>query len=420
VTVWTGEGTVHALDDCAPEASAGAFCMLGGGMTAGADDRTHMEAALKLAARARGYTSPNPMVGAVIVKDGRVVGTGFHERAGAPHAEVRALEAAGDLARGATIYVTLEPCCVWGRTPPCTDAIIAAGISRVVAPFEDPNPDVSGRGFAALRAAGIEVTSGVLEGAAAELNEAYLKWRRSGLPAVTLKLATSLDGSVAAPPGGPRWLSSEESRRLVHEMRGAADCVAVGVGTVLADDPLLTDRREPGAARQPARLVFDRDLRIPIGSALVGTSREIRTIVACAAGADDGRSLRLERAGVEIWRVAASPDGVDPEGVMRAAAAAGLLSVLVEGGPRVATSLLGAGLVDRLTLFVAPVLHGRGGRGAFEALDERWWSPGALEDVRVSRVGPDLLVEARVARAPGARSRQASEEARGRVRCSRE
>ncbi|HYW68762.1 MAG TPA: bifunctional diaminohydroxyphosphoribosylaminopyrimidine deaminase/5-amino-6-(5-phosphoribosylamino)uracil reductase RibD, partial [bacterium] len=234
--------------------------------TTGDIDAAFMGRAFELARRGLGSTSPNPIVGAVIVRDGEVVGEGYHERYGGAHAEVNALAEAGPKAAGATLYVTLEPCSVSGNTPPCTDAILSAGISRTVVPIEDPNPDVSGRGLAILREAGVGVECGLMHDEARAINAPYFKYRSTGLPFTTLKLALSLDGRIAPPSGGPRWTSSPESRALVHSMRSTTDCVMVGIGTVLADDPLLTARtpesgeRDP-SARQPARLVLDSGLR---------------------------------------------------------------------------------------------------------------------------------------------------------------
>lgn len=353
-----------------------------------------MERALELAQLGKGWTSPNPLVGAVVVVDGRVVGSGYHERYGGPHAEVRALQAAGARAKGATLYVSLEPCCVWGKTPPCTDAIVRAGVRRVVVAVTDPNPLVSGRGIETLRRAGIDVTVGVLEREARAVNEAYFKFRKTGLPFVVLKLAASLDGRVAPPPGGPRWVSCEESRQRVQAMRAAADAVMVGIGTALADDPELTDRRPDARGRQPARIVVDSSLRLPLGSKLVATAREVRTVVAHAPGAAESRRAALEAAGVRTWQCPAAAGGIDLGAVLERAATEGMLEILAEGGPAIGTELLRAGLVDRLRLFVAPVLYGAGGKAAFEALGREWWNGERLGRIRWESVGRDVFVEA--------------------------
>lgn len=360
-------------------------------------DRALMTAALKLARAGRGATSPNPMVGAVVVKGGRIVGTGFHERFGGPHAEICALEEAGSSARGATMYVTLEPCCVWGKTPPCTEAIIAAGIARVVVPVLDPNPDIAGRGVRALHDAGIDVDVGLLGEEAEALNGPYFKFRRTGLPFVRLKLAISLDGKVAA-PRGPRWISSGPSRELVHAMRAEADCVLVGIGTVLADDPELTDRRPDASGRQPARLIVDRALRIPADAAVVETARSIRSIVACGPGAEAATEAALRARGVSVWRCPEGRGGVDLSAALRRASEEGLIDVLCEGGPRVATSLLDERLVDAIAFFVAPSLIGSEGVAALGALTGLEDPESAFENVRWREVGRDVLIEADVAR----------------------
>ena len=379
-----------------------------------------MDMAFELAERGRGATSPNPVVGAVIVKDGEIVGAGYHERYGGPHAEVNALAQAGPRASGATLYVTLEPCSISGKTPPCTDAIVAAGIARTVVPVEDPNPRVSGRGVSILREAGLKVDLGLRREEARALNAPYFKYRRTGLPFTTLKLALSLDGRIAPPPGGPRWTSSAASQELVHTMRANADCVMVGIGTVLADDPRLTDRRtetggqaprgralgggrEPdggpleSGARQPARLVLDTHLRIPADSAVVTGAREVRTIVACCDNVDSSRRAVLENAGVTVWRSAARDGALDLASVLTQAAGEGFISMLSEGGAAVGSSLLKLRLVDRVAFFLAPRLYGAGGTAAFGPLDESWWDGlTGFANGRWTEIGGDILFEADV------------------------
>lgn len=360
------------------------------------DDRAMMATALELARRGGGATSPNPMVGAVVVTGDRVVGRGFHERFGGPHAEVRALGEAGGEAQGATMYVTLEPCSVWGKTPPCTEAIITAGIARVVVPILDPNPAIHGRGLEVLRDAGIVVDVGLLSEEAEALNAPYLKFRRTGLPFVRLKLAMSLDGRVAS-RRGPRWISSEPSRALVHAMRSEADCVMVGIGTVLKDDPLLTDRRDGAPGRQPARLVVDRTLRLPTTSAIVEDAASTRSIAACGEGADPARESVLVERGLDVWRSPEGEGGVDLATVLRRAGREGLINVLCEGGPRVATSLLRGRLVDAVALFIAPSLIGSEGVSALGAVTGFEDAGSAFENVRWRAVGRDILIEAEVA-----------------------
>lgn len=330
-----------------------------------------------------------------MVRDGVVVGAGFHERFGGPHAELRALEESGDRARGAAMYVTLEPCCTWGKTPPCTDAIIDAGVARVVTPILDPNPLVDGRGVDALRGAGIEVDVGVLSEEARALNAPYLKFRRTGYPFVRLKLAVSLDGRVAR-PRAPRWISSDESRELVHAMRAEADCVMVGIGTVLEDDPLLTDRRSGNRPRQPSRLVVDSRLRLPPGAAIVAGASAIPTAVACGPDADPGNASELERRSVEVWRCPEGPNGLDLAAVLREAGERGLLAILCEGGPRLATSLLRERLVDAVAVFVAPSLIGSEGAPALGPLPGFSEGNATLRNARWRTVGRDVLLEADV------------------------
>lgn len=316
-------------------------------------DRPQLERALELAERGRGGTRPNPLVGAVVVAPGgEIVGEGWHERAGGPHAEVVALARAGEHARGATLYVTLEPCAHHGRTPPCADAVVAAGIARVVAAVGDPNPKTDGRGFERLRAAAVEVelVGGELEWRARVQNEAYRTWISRGRPFVTYKAAVTLDGRMTVP--GTRWVSGEEARRRVHELRARSDAVAVGMGTVRADAPLLT-ARDVGAARQPRRLAFGR------GPLPAGCELELR------------------------------PGPL--AGELAALAGEGVQSLLLEGGATIAASFLAAGLVDKLLVFVAPTLSG-GGPGLLAGLP----APFALHRLAAEQVGPDVLLTAYV------------------------
>lgn len=368
------------------------------------EDVRYMRRALALARRAAGRTRPNPMVGAVVVREGRVVGEGYHRQAGTPHAEVHALQAAGPLARGATLYVSLEPCAHHGRTPPCTDAILAAGIRRVVAATVDPNPLVAGRGLERLRRAGLEVATGVLEEEARELNAAFFKYITAGRPLVTFKYAMTLDGKVASRTGAARWISSPAARRLVHRWRAAADAVVVGVGTVLADDPELTVRLVRG--RDPVRVVVDSRLRTPASARVVAAAARspAPTWIATTELAPPERRAALAAAGAEVLVLPARGGRVDLHGLLAELARREITGVLLEGGPTLAAAFLEEGLVDRVAAFVCPLLLGGvtapgpvGGAGRADPAEAL-----PLQDVRWRRVGDDLLVTARPAPPAGA------------------
>ncbi|GAB6876478.1 bifunctional diaminohydroxyphosphoribosylaminopyrimidine deaminase/5-amino-6-(5-phosphoribosylamino)uracil reductase RibD [Thermaerobacter litoralis] len=356
-----------------------------------------MRRALELAARARGRTHPNPMVGAVVVQDGQIVGEGYHRRAGEPHAEVEALQRAGPRAQGATLYVTLEPCCHHGRTPPCTQAILAAGVRRVVAAMEDPDPRVAGRGLRALAGAGLQVAWGLEEDRARRLNEAYLVHRLLGRPMVTLKYAMTLDGRIATARGDSRWITGPRARRWVHRLRDRVDAILVGVGTVLADDPALTVRLHPGG-RDPLRIVLDSQARTPPAARVVQVARQSSapTWVAVTPWAPRERVARLERAGVRVLRLPAGPDGrVSLPHLLDELARSGVLHLLVEGGATVHAAFFTARLADRVIAWVAPKLIGGerapgpiGGAG-FERMAE---AP-VLQRVRWRQVDGDLVVD---------------------------
>lgn len=325
------------------------------------EDKRHMSAALELAERGRGSVEPNPMVGAVIVRDGVVIARGWHASFGGPHAEIEALDAARDAGvdlRDATMYVTLEPCCHRGRgkkTPPCTEAIIPAGIARVVVAMEDPDANVSGRGIAALRSAGIEVTVGVCERRARRLLAGYVKLRTQHRPWVICKWAQTADGYLSLPPGRRRWISSPESRRYAHTIRRQCDGILVGIETVLADDPLLTNRS--GAGAQPVRVVLDSRLRIPPDCRLVRTAADAPVIVvttACVSAASAHRARRLTDAGVELLEVPSSEGGADLPALLDELGRRNWTYLLVEGGAKVLDSFIGGHLADELLVFVAP------------------------------------------------------------------
>ena len=338
-----------------------------------ADDEKFMRLALREAARGVGRTSPNPAVGAVIVKAGRVLAKGWHRCAGEPHAEIEALRALKkpELARGATLYVTLEPCCTHGRTPPCTDAIAAAGLARVVVGATDPNPLHAGRGFAVLQKAGIAVTSGILAAKCAALNAAFNKWITTGLPLVIAKAGISLDGRLTRPPGEGAWLTSAKSRADAMRLRAQVDAILVGAGTVRADNPRLTVRGLRGSAgRQPWRVVLTRGGRLPEDAHLFSDEHRERTLVF------RGKSLRA---------------------VLRALGERGCTSVMIEGGGALLGSAFDARLVDRVHFYIAPLLCGGpdviGGRGAGSTRDAV-----KLENISRRRIGPDLLLIADVSR----------------------
>jgi diaminohydroxyphosphoribosylaminopyrimidine deaminase/5-amino-6-(5-phosphoribosylamino)uracil reductase len=318
-------------------------------------DEKWMRRALELAERGRGFVEPNPLVGAVVVRDGVLVGEGWHQRFGGPHAEVYALEAAGEAARGATLYVTLEPCCHHGKTPPCTDAVIRAGVGRVVAAMTDPFPHVAGRGLEWLRAAGIAVDVGVCVDESARLNAPYLTLLTRGRPYVHAKWAMSLDGKIATASGDSKWISGKESRELVHQLRGRVDGILVGAGTVRADDPLLTAR--PPGPRVAARIVLSSAGTLPPGCQLLKTVREAPVIVATTAG----RGGELRAAGCEVLELPAVGDRPSVRALFAELGRRRMTNVIVEGGAGVLGSLCNEQLVDEVHVFVAPKLIGGAG-----------------------------------------------------------
>jgi len=348
------------------------------------EDVRFMRRALRLAAKAAGRTSPNPMVGTVIVRRGEIVGEGYHRGAGQAHAEVVALGAARDAARGATLYTTLEPCAHHGRTPPCVDAIREAGVDRVVAAMRDPDPRTDGKGFRALRAAGIEVAQGLLEAEAERLNEGFASRLRRGRPFVLVKLATTVDGRVAVK--GRRYLSGKTALKEVHRLRDRYDAVLVGVGTVLADDPQLTVREIRG--RDPLRVIVDTDARTPVSARVARARDPQHTVIFVARDADARRVKRLRDAGVLVTSLPRSESGLDLAAVLRWLAGQGVNTVLSEAGPRVASALVRDGLADRLLLLVAP-LAGGDGPVALEALP----APLELRGLRARKMGDDVALE---------------------------
>jgi diaminohydroxyphosphoribosylaminopyrimidine deaminase/5-amino-6-(5-phosphoribosylamino)uracil reductase len=325
------------------------------------DEARYMRRALVLAERGRGQTHPNPVVGAVLVRDGRVVGEGYHRALGEPHAEAEALRRAGARARGATLYVTLEPCAHHGRTPPCTDALIAAGVRRVVVGVRDPHCIVNGRGLRILRRAGIRVEVGLLGREARAQLGGYWKAMTAGLPRVTWKVAATLDGKVADAARRSRWITGPEARRLGHRWRAASDAVVVGAGTVRADDPRLTVRPAEHGRRQPLRVVCATRLSLPAARRLLRPPLARGTVVACGARAPRRRERALRTRGVEVWRLPVGGGGVRPRALLERLARAGCHEVLLEAGPALGTAWLRRGLVDRLLLLVAPSVLGAEG-----------------------------------------------------------
>jgi diaminohydroxyphosphoribosylaminopyrimidine deaminase/5-amino-6-(5-phosphoribosylamino)uracil reductase len=317
-----------------------------------------LEEALELAARGWGATSPNPAVGAVVVRDGEIVGRGFHTWAGVKHAETIALEEAGDRARGSTMYVTLEPCAHQGRTPPCIDAILAAGIKKVVAPIEDPNPRVDGQGFAKLRDAGIEVeVAPQFAARAIEINEAFLHFMRTERPLVTLKAAVTLDGKIAAPEDNEGWITSETARLHVQTMRHHSDAILTGIGTVLADDCRLTDRTGLDRSRPLLRIVLDSQLRLPAESKLASSCKDDVLVVTTSAGSAERRK-RLERIGVRVEVFERSDGRASIEALVELLAREKYLSLMIEAGSRVNWSVLESGVADKIYFYYAPKILG--------------------------------------------------------------
>jgi diaminohydroxyphosphoribosylaminopyrimidine deaminase/5-amino-6-(5-phosphoribosylamino)uracil reductase len=358
-------------------------------------DEVYMRRALTLASRALGRTSPNPAVGAVVVRGGRIVGEGYHRRAGEPHAEVIALRHAGSHARGAALYVTLEPCChVDKRTPPCVEAIVSSGIRSVIVAARDPNPKVSGRGIARLRNRGIAVRVGVLQDRAMRLNEAYAYWMTTGKPFVTLKIASTLDGKIATAAGESRWITGPSARDAVHRLRATVDAVMVGAGTVRADDPALTARGGRNR-RNPHRVILDERLSVPLTARIFSPQDGSTTFVATTREAPALRRRRVESSGARVLVVGSRNGMVDLKALMRRLGAMGVTSVLLEGGAEVNASALRAGIVAKAVIMLAPKLLG--GRDAVGSIGgrspKRLIDAAVLRDVVVRRAGDDVIVE---------------------------
>ncbi|HEY4485849.1 MAG TPA: bifunctional diaminohydroxyphosphoribosylaminopyrimidine deaminase/5-amino-6-(5-phosphoribosylamino)uracil reductase RibD [Nitrospiria bacterium] len=353
-----------------------------------------MRRALELAGRARGRTSPNPMVGAVIVKGGRIIAEGHHRRAGGPHAEIVALKKAGPRAKGGVLYLTLEPCThLDKRTPPCVPAVARSGLRTVVVAMRDPNPKVAGRGLGALRRAGLQVRAGILKAQAFQLNESYIKHITTGLPFVVLKSAMSLDGKIASAKGSTTRITSRESLREAHRMRNEADAVLVGVDTVITDDPRLTTRIPGG--RDARRVILDSTLRIPLAARVLRQKSEAATIVATTRRADPDKIRALEGLGAEVWVVGDRGGRVSLPDLMAELGRRGVTRVLIEGGGRVNASALSGGVVDKLAWFIAPVILGS--PKAVDVIDGRNSGPESgmrtVSRMSLRRLGRDLLIE---------------------------
>jgi diaminohydroxyphosphoribosylaminopyrimidine deaminase/5-amino-6-(5-phosphoribosylamino)uracil reductase len=350
-----------------------------------------MRRALVLAGKGVGKTGPNPAVGCVIVKDGTIIGEGWHRKAGTPHAEIHALARAGDSARGADVYVTLEPCSHFGKTPPCADALIKEGVGRVFAGMVDPNPRVSGTGIERLKRAGIPAVAGILQESCREVNEPFIKHVTTGLPFVLLKSALTMDGRSATASGDARWITNERSRRFVHRLRSRSDAIMVGVGTVIADDPELTCRIPGG--RDPARVVVDSMLRIPPAARLLRLDSSAKTVVATISGQKD-KIDAIRELGAEVLICREKDGRVDLQDMLARLGLMNIQSLLLEGGSTLAGEALRQGLIDKVMLFYAPKLVGGDGPGLFAGMGiERMEDAYRLNQVRIRRFGEDIMIE---------------------------
>jgi len=362
------------------------------------DDKQYMKMALDLAAKGLGYTSPNPMVGAVIVKDNKVVGKGFHQAAGQAHAEVNAIDDAGTSAEGATLYVNLEPCNHTGRTPPCTEKILAAGISRVVVAIKDPNPDVRGGGVAYLTGRGVNVTVGVCENEARQLNEIFIKYSKTKRPFAIIKCAATLDGRIATRTGDSRWVTGEASRNFVHQLRHAVDAIMVGIDTVVKDDPSLTTRLSgdlPDKSRDSVRVVLDTRLRIPEAAKLLRLESDSDTLIITGPDVSGDKKTRIEKKGAKVMEAPVKDGMIDLNGLMDNLGALELTSLLIEGGSRVIASVLAAGIADKIIFFYAPkILGGDDGVPICQGPGPELMDQSIpVKDVQVRRFGDDVMIE---------------------------
>jgi len=358
-------------------------------------DAGYMKMALVLAERGAGYTSPNPMVGAVVVKDGQVVGKGWHAKAGDAHAEVMALDDAGDSARGATIYVTLEPCNHDGRTPPCTKKILDAGISTVVYAMTDPNPNVKGGGGDVLKQHKINVVAGVCEDEASKMNESFIKHTLTGRPFVILKCAATLDGRIATRTGHSKWITNASSRKFVHRLRHNVDGIMVGIGTVVADDPSLTARLDGVDGRDPVRVILDTKLSIDGNAKLLNLDSNAATLIVAGSKCPEKKRKAIEKKGAEVIIQKQADDRIDMDALMEVLGGRGITSLLIEGGSRVSASALGAGVVDKVCFFYAPkILGGDDGVPMLRGPGPDTIDQGImLKDIHVRLFDDDIMVE---------------------------
>ena len=357
--------------------------------------RKFMERALALASKARGRTSPNPLVGAVIVRNGEIVGEGYHQKAGDAHAEIHALNQAKGLAEGATMYVTLEPCCHWGRTPPCTESLIRAKLGDVLVAMEDPNPQVAGKGIRQLQEAGMRVQVGLCKAESQRLNEVFIKYITTKRPFVILKSAISLDGKIATASGESQWITSEASRLKGHEVRSQVDAILVGVGTVLQDNPSLTTRLPDGTNKDPIRIVVDSHGRTPVDAKVFNPYSTAGTIIAVTEKASLEKIEALKSAGANILIMEERAGRVCLRALMRELGGKEVTSVLIEGGGEINAAALQAGIVDKLMFFVAPkLIGGKDAPGPIGGVGiARLAETFDLRDVKISHIGADLLIE---------------------------
>ena len=355
-----------------------------------------MQRALQLARKGRRLVSPNPMVGAVVVKDGRMIAEGYHEKFGEAHAEVNALRRAGDAAHGSTLYVTLEPCSHQGKTPPCVHAILESGVAQVVIGMKDPNPLVNGKGIYFLKAKGIQVTVGVLEEYCSQLNEHYVHFITHGRPFITLKMAQTLDGRIATSTGHSKWITSEDSRVIAHRLRSRHDAVLVGIGTLLADDPQLTVRHVRGPL--PRRIILDSRLRIPLDAHVLSDANNFLTYVATTGNASKEKIGRIEAKGASVLVLPEDERGwVNPDSLWKKMAELGITSVLVEGGSTVHTEFLRRKHADRMVLFIAPKILGSGIDAIGDLGIRNINSALELNDVRMRNFGQDVMITGKIA-----------------------